>query len=53
MTLLDFQYVADSNIILFRPYFSTNPTFKIPLKNPASYLVEAGFLEKPTSQNPT
>ena len=39
--------------LCFRPYFSTNPTFKIPLKNPASYLVEAGFLEKPTSQNPT
>ena len=26
-----------------RPYFFTNPTFKIPLKNPTSYLVEAGF----------
>ena len=36
-----------------RPYFSTNPTFKIPLKNPTSYLVEAGYWEKPTSQNPT
>ena len=36
-----------------RPYFFTNPTFKIPLKNPTYYLVEAGFLEKPTSQNPT
>ena len=35
------------------PYFSTNPTFKLPLKNPTSYLVEAGFWEKPTSQNPT
>ena len=22
-----------------RPYFSTNPTFKTPLKNPTSYLV--------------
>ena len=26
-----------------RPYFSTNPPFKISLKNPISYLVEAGF----------
>ena len=26
-----------------RPYFSTNPTFKIPLKNPTSSLVEVGF----------
>ena len=26
-----------------RPYFSTNPTFVNPLKNPTSYLVEAGF----------
>ena len=34
-----------------RPYFSTNPTFKIPLENLTSYLVEAGFLVKPTSQN--
>ena len=40
---------SDLNLILsnlvwtLRPYFSTNPTFKIPLKNPTSYLVEAGF----------
>ena len=27
----------------FRPYFSTNPTFKNPLKNTTSYLVEASF----------
>ena len=26
-----------------RPLFSTNPTFENPLKNPNSYLVEAGF----------
>ena len=26
-----------------RSYFSTNPTFKNPLKNPTSYLVKAGF----------
>ena len=30
-------------IIKVRPYFSTNPTFKIPLKNPTSYIVEASF----------
>ena len=28
-----------------RPYFSINPTFKIPHKNPTSYLVEVGFWE--------
>ena len=28
---------------LRRPYFSTYPTFKNPLKNPTSYLVETGF----------
>ena len=26
-----------------RPWFSTNPTFENPLKNPTSCLVEAGF----------
>ena len=35
-----------------RPYFSTNPTFKIPLKNPTSYLVEAAFWENPLLKIP-
>ena len=30
----------------FRLYFSTNPTFKNPLQNHSSYLVEAVFLRK-------
>ena len=30
----------------FRLYFSTNPTFKNPLQNHSSYLVEAVFFEK-------
>ena len=29
-----------------RPYFSTNPTFQIPLKNPSSYFSRSGFLRK-------
>ena len=33
----------------FGSYFSTNPTSKNPLNNHTSYLVEAGFLRKPTT----
>ena len=29
--------------VSLRPEFSTNLTFKNPLKNPTSYLVDAGF----------
>ena len=31
------------NVGLLWPYFSTNLTFKNPLRNPTSYLVEVGF----------
>ena len=33
-----------SSILFLRSYFSTNPTFEKPLKNPTFYLVKAGFL---------
>ena len=34
-----------SSILFLRSYFSTNPTFEKPLKNPTFYLVKAGFLK--------
>ena len=36
-----------------RPWFSTNPTFENPLKNPTSYSSEAGFWEVGFLKKPT
>ena len=40
---IKYMCLRDNVTNCVRPYFSTKPTFKIPLKNSTSYLVEAGF----------